>query len=923
MVASSASPVSRRARPSPPWGGDARLSLDSRLARAADSPREEPWKWLGRAKRCRVSGDRHAVGAGERGRLVLHALPTIPANYRNVATVAQVQVLTRASAGNAPQVVSAREVLFEEWQAENVDLSYGPVSRAGAYLLSVMVENGHVDGSPFRLTVRPGRAVAAKSEISTGDGRVPGIGPVATSVAGKRATFSVHTRDRFGNACDVGGDRVAVRFDVRSETLSDSSAADPPRVDCAVLDGGDGTYTVRYCATRAGAFEATVTIDGAVVGGKCVVCAVSSAKTAPSACTVTGPGLRAGDPPAPKPWRLGRAEPDDAAGLRAGESGRLVISARDEFGNLREQGGEAFAVALVLQGEAGAGRVDALGRGAPARSRGWATALVEDGAIACRVDDEGTGRYIASVVPERAGTYEVHVNYTATGEPVGHSPFAVVVLPGMVAPERTTARGPALEGCVAGEANALFVIPLDVIGNRQRAENHLSRLEIDVTDDRGTRDPAAKVLARADDDRIACQIVPARAGPAMLHVALDGRPIQNAPFPLTVHPGLPRAGASSVSGAQWMVSVGEENDWLVEARDRFGNPCHRGGASVALALTPVRGSGAQPIRGIVVDRGDGWYSLRWTAREAGTFTASITMDGEEVPGAPSAVTVEPGAESATTTALEEGTLLPGESLTAGEWVSVLIEARDGEGNRLLRGGAVFEAECSGAREPALLDDWDDGRYELRFCPRDLGSQSLRVSLPNGGGDIVGSPFRFLVAPGPVSAKHSTAHGPGLSGPGASDGLGHFVILARDALGNRRLAGGDPFTVSVSPRTHGHYGHVHSFEDGDDGSYAVEYTVPVTGKYYVEVTVKGAHIEGSPFPITFRVGAPPESPRSPLSPRRAHSLGGRPWPETPFPAGGRAPGPAPGPLKDQLYGAHSDDEELVREQPRRSLRHSGR
>ena len=59
--------------------------------------------------------------------------------------------------------------------------------------------------------------------------------------------------------------------------------------------------------------------------------------------------------------------------------------------------------------------------------------------------------------------------------------------------------------------------------------------------------------------------------------------------------------------------------------------------------------------------------------------------------------------------------------------------------------------------------------------------------------IYGSPFVVIVAPSAASAHACTASGDGLvsAAPGET---AHFSIVARDAFGNPRGVGGDPFEV---------------------------------------------------------------------------------------------------------------------------------
>lgn len=334
--------------------------------------------------------------------------------------------------------------------------------------------------------------------------------------------------------------------------------------------------------------------------------------------------------------------------------------------------------------------------------------------------------------------------------------------------------------------------------------------------------------------------------------------------------------------ARWRALAGDEQVWALHAHDRFGNACARGGAAIEILLTRAEEADGPhapaEARTKVVDRRDGTYALHWRVERAGVWSVRVSLGGVDMPGAaPARVLVEPAAASARGVAVEEGTRLAGATLRAGEWVAFLLVARDAFGNATLRGGDELAAACSGSAEPVLMHDWGDGRYELRFVPTELGAQSIAVALPAAGGDVVGSPFRFLVAPGPAAAATSSASGAALDGAPLCEGIGRFAIVARDALGHRRGVGGDAFAVTVVPRSHSHYGHVHRFDDAGDGTYDVEFTTALSGKYHVAVMLGGVHIMGSPFPVVTSAAAPSHLPRSPLSPRAAHRPGSPPWP----------------------------------------------
>ncbi|KAL0032084.1 hypothetical protein WJX77_004214 [Trebouxia sp. C0004] len=73
----------------------------------------------------------------------------------------------------------------------------------------------------------------------------------------------------------------------------------------------------------------------------------------------------------------------------------------------------------------------------------------------------------------------------------------------------------------------------------------------------------------------------------------------------------------------------------------------------------------------------------------------------------------------------------------------------------------------------------------------------------------------------------------------------FIIQARDSFGNLCQSGGDSFSVQIQGVARENI----CVTDRHDATYAVEYCVPAEGSYQASVTLDGAHVAGSPAPIT--------------------------------------------------------------------------
>ncbi|CAL8470902.1 g10444 [Coccomyxa elongata] len=100
-------------------------------------------------------------------------------------------------------------------------------------------------------------------------------------------------------------------------------------------------------------------------------------------------------------------------------------------------------------------------------------------------------------------------------------------------------------------------------------------------------------------------------------------------------------------------------------------------------------------------------------------------------------------------------------------------------------------------------------------------------------------------------RHSKAKGLGLSRALAGTPA-TFTILAKDDLRNKRLCGGDVFAV----RLNGPDSIEGRVIDNDDGTYTVNYTATVAGKYELAITDDaGEHVADSPYATRVLSGRP--------------------------------------------------------------------
>jgi hypothetical protein len=208
-------------------------------------------------------------------------------------------------------------------------------------------------GSPFVVTVSDGAVAPLVSHAY-------GIGLTHTT-AGVDAYFTVQARDAAGNNRTTGGDVVVVTVvhertghGLAAGSLASGSLASGSLASGSLAAGKEpvavaylinGSYRVRYNATRAGNTTVSVTINGVHVDGSPFLPYVSPTVAHAAHCHAQGIGLVS-------------ASAASASGSGSGSGGgghgttdttvsNVTVYARDRFGNLLDRGGDQFVVKLV------------------------------------------------------------------------------------------------------------------------------------------------------------------------------------------------------------------------------------------------------------------------------------------------------------------------------------------------------------------------------------------------------------------------------------------------------------------------------------------------------------------------------------------------------------------------------------------------
>jgi hypothetical protein len=332
------------------------------------------------------------------------------------------------------------------------------------------------------------------------------------------------------------------------------------------------------------------------------------------------------------------------------------------------------------------------------------------------------------------------------------------------------------------------------------------------------------------DGTYTASYTPMAVGTDYITVTMNGTPVSGSPYTSAV--GTDGASPAHSTATVPDGTVYHDTDIVIQARDAGGNRWNSGGAKV---LVTVSGANAEePFE--ADDEDDGTYTADYEPTVAGIDTVSITMDGTPISGSPYTSRVAGPSPAHSTATVPDGTV---ELET-----DIVIQARDASGNRWNSGGAKVLVTVWGANaeEPFEADDEDDGTYTADYKPTVAGIDTVSITMD--GTPISGSPFTSRVGANGASPAHSTATVP----DGTVKEPTNIVVQARDAYANPVTVGGETVVVTVSgTNTAGPI----TATDVGNGTYTTSYTPhPVrTGKDYVEITMNGTPISGSPYTST--------------------------------------------------------------------------
>jgi hypothetical protein len=296
----------------------------------------------------------------------------------------------------------------------------------------------------------------------------------------------------------------------------------------------------------------------------------------------------------------------------------------------------------------------------------------------------------------------------------------------------------------------------------------------------------------------------------------------------------------------------------MQVRDQFRYDYPFPGINVSAAFGPsADGGDAPPAANIsVAYDADGIYLVNYTLCRAGKQQLNISDDGVpvNVSGRAISVDVAPAPVDAASTRFDYGDL--GDSVTAGDMVTVNVVASDVYGNQQRSGGAKisFTMQATGTSVNGTMADNRDGSYKATFAPTVTGNYTFSATL--NGLAAPGASRSLVILPADPSPDSTL-----LNGTGTTDGVAGenstMVLTLRDTYDNR-VPNPDPATkVTLSMRPSSSTPSASPCDThvrpSTQGTYLLDYTCTQKGKYLLTASVNSSPIAGSPRTVTIHPG----------------------------------------------------------------------
>ncbi|MCO5568437.1 hypothetical protein L7F22_022136 [Adiantum nelumboides] len=498
--------------------------------------------------------------------------------------------------------------------------------------------------------------------------------------------------------------------------------------------------------------------------------------------------------------------------------------------------------------------------------------------------DTSPGYEKISFTPTTAGDFVLHVLYNEIEAP--SSPFNFSVTAGPISiPNCQGIWLDNVSSFTAGEEASLQVLMMDSYDNSFLSQSENLQLLAYVMDITGKR--VAANTKHTYDGNSTYQLISfntSTAGDLVLQVERDHESIAGSPFPFHVDPGifLEKQKNKQIQGSIYPTAcqgfwplnvstfeVGETATFGILYMDSFNNSLnvsYASSANISATIDTEVGSKNLSVLSTDSQGGPGYGTIELISFSSGKFILHVTIGETEISGSPFFFEFSAGAIYAPNClgAWQTGNT----SFTAGTYPTFNVLKKDEFNNTITSsfdeqvldfkvysmtdGGVVFNLD-----NLTSTQNESSGAETLMFLTSHGGTFLLHVEY--NGTKISGSPFVYVVVPGPISVAQCIGYwGNGSGVYSAGDTMSLYVLL-KDAYGNNITA--SKYTSSFAyftVRTKTLAGALQSMNvtltaQNDSGYEAVIFNNKRAGNYLLYVTMNSSSIDGSPFPYTVQPG----------------------------------------------------------------------
>uniref|UniRef100_A0A0B7BLG3 Calponin-homology (CH) domain-containing protein n=1 Tax=Arion vulgaris TaxID=1028688 RepID=A0A0B7BLG3_9EUPU len=692
---------------------------------------------------------------------------------------------------------------IEDNKDGTVTVRYQP-TETGLHQLHMQYNNEEIEGSPFLFHVE-----------AIDSGYVTAYGPgLSHGVVYEQAVFTINTKN-----AGAGGLSLAIEG--------------PSKTEIQCKDNEDGTCTVSYLPTAPGEYQITVKFADKHIAGSPFTSKVTPGEpkrknqilvgsSSEVSLKVTEKDIDSLTATIVSPSR--REEPCFLKRLANGhlgitftphETGEHLVNV---YRNGHHIANSPFKITVGESEIGNANKVKVYGKGLTEGTANEVNEFIVDtreagyggmslsiegpskADIECHDNEDGTCR--VTYKPTEPGNYIINIKFA--DQHVPGSPFTVKIggVPSAKITERITHHKEAADITHVGSQCELS---LKIPGTTP----------FDMTASVKSPSGATEVcdVVSLDDSHYSVKFVPKEMGVHTVSVKHKDMHIPGSPFEFTVGP-LAGGGSHKVHAAGQGLERGEvdvQNEFNIYTREAGA-----GGLSIA-----VEGPSKAEIE--FKDKKDGSCQVLYRVSEPGEYYVSVKFNDEHIPDSPFRVSITPSIGDARKLSVQS---LQDRGLQVGKPAAFVVNFNGAKGRLTAR-----VISPSGAEEEALVQEIDNGRYAVRFIPRENGVHMVHVLFDNY--HIPESPFKICVGKIDADAGKVTAYGDGLK-TGKTGQVAKFIVNTVNAgSGSLAVTVEGPSKVKLECR---------EIEEG----YEFSYSPTAPGDYLICIRYAGVNIAGSPF-----------------------------------------------------------------------------